>query len=541
MQHNKDNYDTPPPHIYNQTRDTQRTALHSTIWKIVDELRGSVDGWDFKMYVLGFLFYRFISENLAEHINANMRECGEIDFDYTHLSDEEIIKDNDIKENIINQKGFFIMPSELFINVLQTHKSDTTNLNATLSNVFRNIEYSSIDTKSENDFKGLFNDIDVNSSANLGERSLIKRNERLYKVMKEISKLDLDYSDNAIDAFGDAYVCLMRMYAGSAGKSGGEFFTPQEVSHLLARLVSYGKQSVNKVYDSACGSSSLLLQFAKVLGKNNVKNGFYGQEINPTSYNLCRINMILHNVGYENFDISLGDTFLEPKHEDDEPFDAIVSNPPYSIKWAGDSNPLLINDPRFAPAGVLAPKSYADLAFVMHMLSWLSPSGTCAIAAFPVVLYRGGAEKKIRKYLVDNNFIDCLIQLPPNLFFGTNIVTSIIVLKKNKQNNKVLFIDSSELFSKVTNKNILEINHIITIVEAYAKRENKEHFSSLVNFEEIQANDYNPSVSSYVEQKDTREVIDIKTLNAEISQIVEKQNSLRIQIDSIVKSLENAN
>ena len=279
------------------------------------------------MYVLGFLSYRFISENLAEHINANMRECGEIDFDYTHLSDEEIVKDNDIQENIINQKGFFIMPSELFINVLQTHKSDTTNLNATLSNVFRNIESSSIDTKSENDFKGLFNDIDVNSSANLGERSLIKRNERLYKVMKEISKLDLDYSDNAIDAFGDAYVCLMRMYAGSAGKSGGEFFTPQEVSHLLARLVSYGKQSVNKVYDSACGSSSLLLQFAKVLGKNNVKNGFYGQEINPTSYNLCRINMILHNVGYENFDISLGDTFLEPKHEDDEPFDAMSQIP----------------------------------------------------------------------------------------------------------------------------------------------------------------------------------------------------------------------
>ncbi len=531
----------PPPHIYNQTRDTQRTALHSTVWKIVDELRGSVDGWDFKMYVLGFLFYRFISENLAEHINANMRECGEIDFDYTHLSDEEIIKDNDIKENIINQKGFFIMPSELFINVLQTHKSDTTNLNATLSNVFRNIESSSIDTKSENDFKGLFNDIDVNSSANLGERSLIKRNERLYKVMKEISKLDLDYSDNAIDAFGDACVCLMRMYAGSEGKSGGEFFTPQEVSHLLARLVSYSKQSVNKVYDSACGSSSLLLQFAKVLGKNNVKNGFYGQEINPTSYNLCRINMILHNVGYENFDISLGDTFLEPKHEDDEPFDAIVSNPPYSIKWAGDSNPLLINDPRFAPAGVLAPKSYADLAFVMHMLSWLSPSGTCAIAAFPVVLYRGGAEQKIRKYLVDNNFIDCLIQLPPNLFFGTNIATSIIVLKRNKQNDKVLFIDSSELFSKVTNKNILETNHINTIVESYAKRENKEHFSSLVSFEEIQQKDYNLSVSSYVEPKDTREIIDIKALNAQISQIVEKQNSLRIQIDSIVKSLENAN
>ncbi len=336
-----------------------------------------------------------------------MRECGEIDFDYTHLSDEEIVKDNDIQENIINQKGFFIMPSELFINVLQTHKSDTTNLNATLSNVFRNIESSSIDTKSENDFKGLFNDIDVNSSANLGERSLIKRNERLYKVMKEISKLDLDYSDNAIDAFGDAYVCLMRMYAG----------------------------------------------------------------------------------------------------------------PPYSIKWAGDSNPLLINDPRFAPAGVLAPKSYADLAFVMHMLSWLSPSGTCAIVAFPVVLYRGGAEKKIRKYLVDNNFIDCLIQLPPNLFFGTNIATSIIVLKKNKQNDKVLFIDSSELFSKVTNKNILETNHIDTIVESYAKRENKEHFSSLVSFEEIQQKDYNLSVSSYVEQKDTREIIDIEALNAELAKL----------------------
>ena len=530
----------------NTARDTERNALHATIWRVANDLRGSVDGWDFKMYVLGMLFYRFISENLAAHINIKQgidpatTQTGAHPKAYENLSDEEIDESPENREAIIKEKGFFIYPSQLFCNVLKSHAHDTTSLNETLSNAFDSIEASTIGTTSESDFKGLFSDIDVNSSKNLGE-TLLKRNEKLYKVMQAIAELDLRYSDNTIDTFGDAYEYLMRMYASSAGKSGGEFFTPQEVSHLLARLVSYGKQSVNKVYDPACGSGSLLLQFAKVLGRANVKQGFFGQEINPTIYNLCRINMLLHNVGFENFDIALGDTLLEPKHADDEPFDAIVSNPPYSTKWIGDDDPKLINDPRFAPAGVLAPKGYADLAFTMHMLSWLSPSGTCAIVEFPGVLYRGAKEKQIRKYLIDQNFIDTIIQLPDNLFFGTNIATSIIVLKKNKPNMHTLFIDASEQFTKVTKKNILEPSHIDTIVNAYATRQDIEYFSRLVSVEEIRANDYNLSTSTYITPKDTREVIDITALNAQITQIVEKQAALRVQIDSIISSLEGAN
>ncbi|EPO3697333.1 type I restriction-modification system subunit M [Campylobacter upsaliensis] len=506
------------------TRQSQRDALHSTIWKVANKLRGNVDGWDFKMYVLGMLFYRFISENLAAYINAKQgidpatSHTGggerENPNSYENLSDKDIDENEKSREAIIDAKGFFIYPSQLFCNVLKSHAQDTTNLNQTLSNVFAQIEASTIGTQSETKFKGLFSDIDVNSSNKLGE-TLLKRNEKLYQVMQEIATLDLHYSDNAIDTFGDAYEYLMRMYADKAGKSGGEFFTPQEVSYLLARLVSYGKQSVNKVYDPACGSGSLLLQFAKVLGIDNIKQGFFGQEINPTSYNLCRINMLLHDIGFENFDIALGDTLLEPKHADDEPFDAIVSNPPYSTKWIGDDDPKLINDPRFAPAGVLAPKSYADLAFTMHMLSWLSPSGTCAIVEFPGVLYRGGKEKQIRKYLIDQNFIDTIIQLPENLFFGTNIATSIIVLKKN----------------------ILESTHINTIVEAYAKREDIEHFSRLVSLEEIRANDYNLSTSTYITPKDTREHIDIVVLNATIKDIVTRQTHLRQKLDSIITSL----
>lgn len=534
----------------NTARDTERNALHATIWRVANDLRGSVSGWDFKMYVLGMLFYRFISENLAAHINAKQgidpatshTGGGEHPEAYENLSDKQIDESpENNRKAIIKEKGFFIYPSQLFCNVLKSHAHDTTNLNQTLSNAFAKIEESTRGTQSEAKFKGLFSDIDVNSSTNLGETSLLKRNEKLYKVMQAIAELDLRYSDNTIDTFGDAYEYLMRMYASSAGKSGGEFFTPQEVSHLLARLVSYGKQSVNKVYDPACGSGSLLLQFAKVLGSANVKQGFFGQEINPTIYNLCRINMLLHNVGFENFDIALGDTLLEPKHKDDEPFDAIVSNPPYSTKWIGDDDPKLINDPRFAPAGVLAPKGYADLAFTMHMLSWLSPSGTCAIVEFPGVLYRDKKEKQIRKYLIDQNFIDTIIQLPDNLFFGTNIATSIIVLKKNKPNMHTLFIDASEQFTKVTKKNILESTHIDTIVNAYATRQDIEYFSRLVSVEEIRANDYNLSTSTYITPKDTREVIDITALNAQIAQIVEKQAALRMQIDSIISSLEGAN
>ena len=383
----------------------------------------------------------------------------------------------------------------------------------------------------------MFDDIDVNSNKLGG--SVEKRNQRLAKLLESIGDLSLgDYADNTIDAFGDAYEFLMTMYASNAGKSGGEFFTPQEVSELLAEITTVGKKEVNKVYDPACGSGSLLLKFAKVLGKENVRQGFYGQEINLTTYNLCRINMFLHDINYNNFDIAHGDTLTDPKHWDDEPFDAIVSNPPYSIKWDGDANPLLINDPRFSPAGVLAPKSKADLAFTMHMLKWLSTSGTAAIVEFPGVLYRGGAEQKIRKYLIDNNYIDAVIQLPPDLFFGTTIATCVIVLKKSKKDNKILFIDGSAEFVRGGNKNKLSESNRTKILSAFTKREDSDYFAKIVDNKAIAENDYNIAVSSYVVAEDTREVVDIVELNTKIAQIVKKQNELRVSIDGIVADIE---
>ena len=417
---------------------------------------------------------------------------------------------------------------------------DNTDLNEKLARIFREIEGSALGTPSEDDFKGLFDDIDVNSNK-LGA-TVSKRNEMLVKLMSGIAGMNLgnsDYSSNSIDAFGDAYEYLMGMYASNAGKSGGEYYTPQEVSELLTKITIAGKTSVNKVYDPACGSGSLLLKFAKILGPDNVRQGFYGQEINITTYNLCRINMFLHDVDYDKFSIKLGDTLLDPKHWDDEPFEAIVSNPPYSIKWEGDDNPILINDQRFSPAGVLAPKGKADLAFIMHSLSWLATNGTAAIVCFPGIMYRGGAEQKIRKYLVDNNYIDCIIQLPDNLFFGTSIATCIMVLKKGKAENKTLFIDASKECVKVTNSNKLSDANIENILKIYTERKDKiDYVSRLVSNAEVAANDYNLSVSSYVEAQDTREVIDIKVLNAQIKEIVEKEQVLRTQIDQIVAEIE---
>ena len=387
------------------SRETQRAELHKTIWRIANDLRGSIDGWDFKQYVLGMLFYRFISENLAAYLNEHERKSGTPNFDYANLSDKEA--EFGRSETVI-EKGFYILPSELFVNV-RNRASNDENLNETLERAFKNIEGSAVGADSEHDIKGLFDDLDVNSTK-LGQ-TVAKRNEKLVKLLDAIGDLGLgDFADNTIDAFGDAYEYLMTMYASSAGKSGGEFFTPQEVSELLARITLVGKTEINKVYDPACGSGALLLKFAKVLGKENVRQGFYGQEVNLTTHNLCRINMFLHDINYEKFDIAHGDTLIEPAHWDDEPFEAIVSNPPYSTRWEGDANPLLINDPRFAPAGVLAPKSKADLAFTMHILSWLAVNGTAAIVEFPGVLYRSGAEQKNRKYIIDNNYVDADIQ-----------------------------------------------------------------------------------------------------------------------------------
>lgn len=513
-------------------KEQERDELHRAIWSIADDLRGSVDGWDFKNYVLGTMFYRYISENFTAYINAGEHEAGNTDFDYAVMPDADA---EEARAGLVEEKGFFILPSELFCNVRKNALADE-NLNETLERVFMHIEDSAKGSEAESNFAGLFDDFDVNSNK-LGA-TVAKRNERLVKLLNGVADMKLAYKNNAIDAFGDAYEYLMTMYASGAGKSGGEFFTPSDVSELLTRLGTVGKSEVNKVYDPACGSGSLLLKAQSVLGKDSVRLGFFGQEINITTYNLCRINMFLHDVSFDKFNIACEDTLISPQHWDDEPFELIVSNPPYSIKWAGDDNPLLINDPRFSPAGVLAPKSKADLAFIMHSLSWLAPNGTAAIVCFPGIMYRGGAEQKIRKYLIDNNFIDCVIQLPSNLFFGTSIATCIMVLKRGKTDSSTLFIDATNECIKVTNNNKLTQDNIQHIVDEYASRSNVDYFARLVPYEEIKEQGYNLSVSTYVEAKDTREKIDIVKLNMEIEEIVAREQVLRDEIAKIISEIE---
>lgn len=525
---------------------TQRRELERTLKEVANNLRGTVDGWDFKSYVLGTLFYRYISENLTHYFNQNEWNAGNPDFDYAQLDDAnaEFARDETVRE-----KGFFLLPSHLFNNVRDKAKNNEkwrdSKLNEHLKEVFASIESSAQGTDSQEDFEGLFNDIDVDGPR-LGH-DVVSRNRKLAELLNTIGKLELgEFQENSIDLFGDAYEYLMGMYASQAGKSGGEYFTPQEVSNLLARLtVTYKedgeirqKEQVNGVYDPACGSGSLMLQYAKVLGKDNVRKGFYGQEINLTTYNLARINMFLHDINYSDFDIAHGDTLVNPAHWDTEPFEAIVSNPPYSTRWEGSDNPLLIDDPRYSPAGVLAPKSKADLAFTMHMLSWLAPNGTAAIVEFPGVLYRGGAEQKIRQYLVKNNYVDTVIQLPGDMFYGTTITTCIIVLKKAKTDSDVLFIDASRMFKREGTRNVLTEAHRKEILEIFANRTNVEYAAQLVSNDDLATGGYNLTVSSHVKLEDTRGVIDITQLNVEIEQIVARQSALRESIDAIVVDLE---
>ena len=515
------------------SEQAQRQELHRKIWAIADDVRGAVDGWDFKQYILGILFYRFISENFKNYI-----EGGDPDINYEDVP-EELITD-DIKDDAVKTKGYFIYPSQLFSNVVKQARSNE-NLNTYLKDVFDAIESSAVGYDSEHDIKGLFDDVDTRSNR-LGN-TVMERNQRLADILEGIASLDFgNFEDNHIDLFGDAYEYLISNYASNAGKSGGEFFTPQNVSKLLAKIVMLGKDEknkINKIYDPACGSGSLLLQAKKQFTEHIIEDGFYGQEINMTTYNLARMNMFLHNINYDKFSIERGNTLLDPKHQADQPFDAIVSNPPYSIKWIGSDDPTLINDDRFAPAGILAPKSKADFAFIMHSLSYLSSKGRAAVVTFPGIFYRGGAEQKIRKYLVDGNFVEAVIQLPDNLFFGTSIATCILVLAKNKTTTDTLFIDASREFKKETNNNVLTEEHIQNILDGFAKGEEKAHFVSLVPYEKIVENDYNLSVSTYVEKEDTREKIDIVQLNKDIAETVKKNDVLRAEIDKIVEELSH--
>ena len=508
----------------------QRQELQNKIWKIANDVRGSVDGWDFKQFVLGTLFYRFISENFTNYI-----EGGDESIDYSKLSDTVITPE--IKDDAIKTKGYFIYPSQLFVNVAKT-ANNNPNLNTDLKAIFDAIESSANGYPSESDIKGLFADFDT-TSTRLGN-TVDAKNSRLAAVLKGVEELSFgNFEDNQIDLFGDAYEFLISNYAANAGKSGGEFFTPQHVSKLIAQLAMHKQDKVNKIYDPACGSGSLLLQAKKHFDNHIIEEGFYGQEINHTTYNLARMNMFLHNINYDKFNITLGNTLLNPHFGDEKPFDAIVSNPPYSIKWIGDDDPTLINDDRFAPAGVLAPKSKADFAFVLHALSYLSGRGRAAIVCFPGIFYRGGAEQKIRKYLVDNNFVETVISLAPNLFYGTSIAVNILVLSKHKTDNKTRFIDAGgeDFFKKATNNNVLEDAHIEKIMQLFDSKADHDHVAVSVDNARIAENDYNLSVSSYVEAKDTREVIDITELNKEIAETVEKINKLRTDIDEIVKEI----
>ena len=514
--------------------NAERKELHRKIWAIADDVRGAVDGWDFKQYILGILFYRFISEHMADYFDHAEHEAGDLDFRYADLSDQEA--ERDFKPGTVEDKGFFILPSQLFENVVK-NASQNENLNEDLANIFQDIEKSAIGFKSEDDIKGLFDNLDTRS--NILGGTVQEKNKRLSDILNGINSINFgNFEENDIDAFGDAYEFLISNYASNAGKSGGEFFTPQTVSKLLARLVMVGKDKINKVYDPTCGSGSLLLQMKKQYEDHILEDGFFGQEINMTNYNLARMNMFLHNINYNNFDIKRGDTLLNPQHLEEKPFDAIVSNPPYSVKWVGDGDPTLINDDRFAPAGKLAPKSKADFAFIMHSLNHLSNKGRAAIVCFPGIFYRGGAEKTIRQYLVDNNFVEAVIALPDNLFFGTSIATTILVLAKNKLENKTLFIDASKEFRKENNNNVLTDDNIDHIIELFTNYKSVDYKAALVDNEVIGSEqDYNLSVSTYVEQEDTREKIDIDELNQEIAETVAKIDHLRAEIDKIVEEL----
>lgn len=518
------------------TSEEQRKKLQSQIWQIANKVRGIVDGWDFKQYVLGALFYRFMSENFKAYI-----EAGDDSIHYAEMPDN--IMTEALKKDAIITKGYFIYPSQLFENIVNNHSNDE-NLNIVLDTIFKEIEKSALGFPSENDVKGLFADFDT-TSRRLGN-TVKERSQRLAEVLKGVDGLDFgDFEDNKIDLFGDAYEFLISNYAANAGKSGGEFFTPQSVSKLIARLAIHEQKSINKIYDPAAGSGSLLLQAKKHLDEHIIEDGFFGQEINHTTYNLARMNMFLHNVNYDKFNIVLGDTLINPQFRDEKPFDAIVSNPPYSVNWIGSDDPTLINDDRFAPAGVLAPKSKADFAFVMHTLNYLSSKGRAAIVCFPGIFYRGGAEQKIRKYLIDNDYVETVISLSPNLFYGTSIAVNILVLAKNKNNKpyhyKTQFIDASgeDFFRKETNNNVLTDKHIEDILKYFANKEDVEHICKLVDNEEIAKKDYNLSVSAYVEKKDDREIIDIKVLNADIEKTVIRINELRSGINAIIADLES--
>lgn len=531
------------------TREQERQELYKTIWQIANDLRGSVDGWDFKAYVLGMLAYRYLSESLAGELNRGEREAGAVDFDYARQ--DECLEGQD-RLNFVQNRGYYIEPGLLFENVMQRGEDE---LNIYLDKALRQIEASGEGTGAAKMFEGLFTDMDLNSNK-LGSNTE-ERNRRLKKLMQNIGGLRLGTYMNdrvgsigraggvesGVDIFGDAYEYLMTMYAANAGKSGGEYFTPPEVSELLARIVTEnGKKKAPRgewrCYDPTCGSGGLLLKFLKILEYRGEVT-LHGQEKNVTTYNLCRVNMLLHGMNWSKLYIRNGDTLINPDPDLDErkPFDAIVSNPPYSLKWVGEDDINLVQDARFQGPGRLAPKGKADLAFVMHSLRYLADDGIAAIVCFPGVLYRTGAEAKIREWLVEQGHVDAVIGLPGKLFFGTGITTAILVLKKGLSDGKTLFVDASKYFVPSTNSNKLSDENIQGIMKILLDRKDVDHVAKLADKNTIREQEYNLSVSMYVEKEDTSEKIDIDVLEADIEVTVKREAALRQDIDGIVAML----
>ena len=513
------------------TSNQQRHKMHRQLWQVANQYRSSVDGWDFKQFVLGMLFYRFISENVARYIEASDRSIN-----YATWSDEVITAK--IKDDAIQTKGYFIYPSQLFINVAKNANTNRRLCND-LDKIFSEIEASANGYPSEGHVKDLFADFST-SSYRLGN-SVAEKNARLAKVLEGVSAIDFgDSVGDRIGMFGDAAELLLSSYAATSFTFGSEAFTPLYVSKLIVQLAMHKQTSINRIYDPACGTGSLLLQAKENFDARLVEDGFWGQEVNRPTHILARMNMFLHDVSYNKFEIALGNTLTSPQFGDDKPFDAIVCNPPYSMRWVGEDDPTLINDDRFSAAGVLPPSSQADYAFILHALNYLSAKGRATIVCFPGIFFRGGAEKEIRKYLVDNNYVETIILLAPNLFYHTAYSANILVLAKHKPDTSIQFIDARgpEFFTKEINNNVMLDEHIQKVIDIFNSKVNISHVAASVPHEQIKKNDYDLTLGYYLEPRDPRDSIDIVALNAEIKSATSKIDRLRTGVDAITVEIE---
>jgi type I restriction enzyme M protein len=492
----------------------QKQKLEQQLWNIANTLRGKMDADDFRDYILGFIFYKYLSTKMDLYANEILKPDG-LTFQEIEGHPNEALLMQELKSLAIDKLGFFLEPSELFSELARRGNAGGKNnfILGDLAKVLTHIEQSTMGTESEEDFGNLFSDLDL-TSHKLG-KSESDKNELIVKVLVHLDEIDFDLENVDSDVLGDAYEYLIGKFASGAGKKAGEFYTPQQVSSILAQLVTVGKDKLKSVYDPTCGSGSLLLRVAKEV---KTVNAFYGQEMNPTTYNLCRMNMIMHDVHYKRFDIKNEDTLERPQHYDMR-FEAIVANPPFSANWS--ASPLFMNDERFSAYGKLAPSSKADFAFVQHMVHQLDENGTMAVVLPHGVLFRGGAEGHIREYLIkDKNYLDAVIGLPPNIFYGTSIPTCILVLKKKRENpNNVLFIDASQDFEKVKNQNVLRSDNINKIINAYKNRKSENKYSYVVLLSELDINDYNLNIPRYVDTCEEEDTIDLKNITNELREL----------------------